>query len=205
MLLVGVVFVTNFHLRVTKMAASAKLINLQIWNNFLLIRKKKTVSWLSLSPKSYKEATDLLKQRYEKTQVLINVFMKKNLSNFQLLKSWKCQVLETFIRSVGNKCTKSENFGSTFINQKTSWWFALRGKCPYSESFWSVFSRIQSKCGKIQTRKTPNTDTFTQCWFKDRLNIWHWLVGFREILNFVKNELEVKERTSFVLSHTSDQ
>ena len=46
----------------------------------------------------------------------------------------------------------------------------LREKCPYSEFFWSVFSRIrteygvslriQSECGKIRTRKTPNTDTF---------------------------------------------
>ena len=29
----------------------------------------------------------------------------------------------------------------------------LRKKCPYSEFFWS-------ECGKIRTRKTPNTDTF---------------------------------------------
>ena len=51
----------------------------------------------------------------------------------------------------------------------------LREKCPYSESFWSVFSRIrteyeeilygislriQSKCGKIRTRINPNTSTF---------------------------------------------
>ena len=48
----------------------------------------------------------------------------------------------------------------------------LRKKCPYSEFFWSVFSRfglnterysvspgIPSECGKIRTRKTPNTDT----------------------------------------------
>ena len=33
-------------------------------------------------------------------------------------------------------------------------------KCPYSEFFWFVFSRIQSEYGKIQTRKTPNMDTF---------------------------------------------
>ena len=46
-------------------------------------------------------------------------------------------------------------------------------KCPYSKLFWSVFStfglnaqrysvslRIQSECGKIRTRVTPNTDTF---------------------------------------------
>ena len=50
---------------------------------------------------------------------------------------------------------------------------ALRKKCPYSELFWSVFPgfglnteryevflRIQSECGKIRTRITPNTDTF---------------------------------------------
>ena len=48
----------------------------------------------------------------------------------------------------------------------------LYEKCPYFEFFWSVFSRIrlnterygvplliQSKCEKIRTRKTPNTDT----------------------------------------------
>ena len=37
-------------------------------------------------------------------------------------------------------------------------------KCPYSELFLSVFSRIrisriQSECGKIRTRITPKTDT----------------------------------------------
>ena len=37
---------------------------------------------------------------------------------------------------------------------------SLREKCPYLEFFWSVFSRIQCECGKIRTRKTPNTDSF---------------------------------------------
>ena len=49
----------------------------------------------------------------------------------------------------------------------------LREKCLYSEFYWPVFSciwtecgeirvsrRIQSECGKIGTRKSPNTDTF---------------------------------------------
>ena len=35
----------------------------------------------------------------------------------------------------------------------------LLDKCPYSEFFWSVFSCIQSECGKIRTRNTPNMDT----------------------------------------------
>ena len=38
-------------------------------------------------------------------------------------------------------------------------------KCPYSELFWSVFSRmlteyIQSECRKMRTRRNSNTDTF---------------------------------------------
>ena len=51
----------------------------------------------------------------------------------------------------------------------------MHKKCPYLEFVWSVFSRIpsvpiQSECGKIKTRKTPNTATFyavpaTICFF----------------------------------------
>ena len=46
--------------------------------------------------------------------------------------------------------------------QKRSWYrkLSLRKKCPYLELFCSAFSRIQSDCGKMQTRVTPNTDTF---------------------------------------------
>ena len=46
----------------------------------------------------------------------------------------------------------------------------LRENCSYSEFFWSVFSHIwteygdirsiKSECGKMQTRKSPNTDNF---------------------------------------------
>ena len=39
----------------------------------------------------------------------------------------------------------------------------LRKKCPYSELFWSVFSRIRTEYGeirKMRTRITPNTNTF---------------------------------------------
>ena len=61
---------------------------------------------------------------------------------------------------------------SYYLLLLTYLYLSLREKCPYSELFWSVFSRIrteyeglvfsriQSKCGKIWTRKTPNTDTF---------------------------------------------
>ena len=46
----------------------------------------------------------------------------------------------------------------------------LREKCPYSELFWSAFSRVRteygeirsihSECGKMLARITLNTDTF---------------------------------------------
>ena len=36
----------------------------------------------------------------------------------------------------------------------------LRKKCPYSELFWSVFSRIRTENEKIRERITPNTDSF---------------------------------------------
>ena len=55
---------------------------------------------------------------------------------------------------------------------------SLRKKCPYSELFWSVFSRIRTQYGAIQSispcqsewekrrpRITPNTDTFKQWLF----------------------------------------
>ena len=37
---------------------------------------------------------------------------------------------------------------------------ALHEKCPYSEFFWSVFSRILTECGKIL--RTPYLSVFSQ-------------------------------------------
>ena len=60
--------------------------------------------------------------------------------------------------------------GSAYFDLSVKWCdTSLRKKCTYSELFWSLFSsirteygelRIQSECGKIQTRITPNTDIF---------------------------------------------
>ena len=61
-------------------------------------------------------------------------------------------------------CVYCEIFKSTFFTKH------LGKKCPFSEFFWSLFSRIltkygeirsiQSKSGKIYTRKAPNTENF---------------------------------------------
>ena len=64
-------------------------------------------------------------------------------------------------------CSCCERFHGFFLE------IALRKKCSYSELFWSAFSvlglntekysvslRVQSECGKIRTRVTPNTGTF---------------------------------------------
>ena len=56
-----------------------------------------------------------------------------------------------------------------FSHSKLQKLHSLGEKCPYSESFWSAFSRIRtecrslrihSECGKMRTRITPNTHTF---------------------------------------------
>ena len=92
------------------------------------------------------------------------------------------------------------------------WWthcsIALREKYPYSEFFCSIYFRIrteyevskykvsvhiQSECGKIRTRKTPNTDpiyALYSCLDKDVfINVWTAnLKGFKIInINFVVN------------------
>ena len=90
-------------------------------------------------------------------KILINIFRYKN--NF-----WKPE-------KVKGKKKKRKTFrthpllGVCFCTEA----IALREKCPYSELLWSTFSRIrteygeiriQSECGKIRTRITPNTNNF---------------------------------------------
>ena len=52
---------------------------------------------------------------------------------------------------------------------------------------YSVFLRIQSECGKMRTRKTPNTDTFNSvvnfifCAGELPLNMWTWKYGTEKL------------------------
>ena len=75
----------------------------------------------------------------------------------------------------------------------------LRGKCPYSELFWSVFSRILTECGEVRcispysvrmwenrTRITANTDTFyaSECgYFHIRVARITCEIGFELTIN----------------------
>ena len=60
-------------------------------------------------------------------------------------------------RNICQKCvTKKSWFQEIWIGGKQ----ILREKCAHSKFFLSVLPRIQSECGKIRTRKTPNKDTF---------------------------------------------
>ena len=77
---------------------------------------------------------------------------------------WLCRKAAKFDFKINNVTNWDRNHYNSHITQ------SLREKCPYSKFFWSVFFRIwteygvslliQFKCGKIQTRKTPNADTF---------------------------------------------
>ena len=71
--------------------------------------------------------------------------------------------------------------------------FAQHKKCPYSEFFWSIYSHIwseysvlsiQSECGKIRTRKTPNTEIFHGLYWKWQFKYWkRHLISKSEILS----------------------
>ena len=66
------------------------------------------------------------------------------------------------------KASKLQQFLKLLL---TGFFLPLRKKCPYSELFWSAFSRIRTEYGEIlsysvsysvrmQTRITRNTDAF---------------------------------------------
>ena len=63
--------------------------------------------------------------------------------------------------------------GKVCVHEERTQLYSMREKYPYSQFLWSVFHKfalntdrwwvsfsIQSKCGKIRTRKTPNRDAF---------------------------------------------
>ena len=77
-------------------------------------------------------------------------------------------------KNVGKTCIWEKNIDKSIFEKKGSL-MTLREKCLYLEFFLSVFTsirtislRIQSECGKIRTRRTPNTDTF----YAVQLSIW---------------------------------
>ena len=87
-------------------------------------------------------------------------------------------------------------------------WKSMREKCPYSEFLWSVISRIraeygeilcissiQSECGKMQTRKTPNTDTFHAMSFLSKNSFSLHISGLLRALS------SIYEKFCFVVSH----
>ena len=82
----------------------------------------------------------------------IEEWTKKNWGR-QTLKNFNWSILECFVSYIS-----LVNFISIKSRAAISLKFQLlRGKCPYSEFFWSVFSRIWTAHGP---EKTPNADTF---------------------------------------------
>ena len=83
---------------------------------------------------------------------------------------WFCVTVQTF--HIEKKMFVSLNYN-----------LPLCEKCPYSELFWSAFSRIwtsygetlQCECGKMRIRITPNTDTFYAVYFLDLENFTHFM------------------------------
>ena len=82
-------------------------------------------------------------------------------------------------------------------NQRITGTYSLRKKCLYSLFFWSAFSRmrteygkisvslrIQSKCGKMRTRKTPNTSTYHAVLTVSQVNLFNCHEHMTRILTF---------------------
>ena len=75
----------------------------------------------------------------------------KHCSSFNCMKSLKIFILTPKTsNNIFTQCSAGYH-----LPKKT-----LRENCPYTELFWSVFSRIRTEYGKIRTRIAPNTDTF---------------------------------------------
>ena len=92
---------------------------------------------------------------------------------------------------------------------KVNWdgWYALRKKCPYSELFWSVFSRIRTEYGEIlrispySVRMRENTDqnnseygpfsrsdAFQKCYYHTSLpGVYHKHLCLGKIINHFLN------------------
>ena len=79
--------------------------------SFLCDSAKLTISGLSLSSENYKEAIDLLKQRYGNTQVLINAFMKKFVQLPAVEKSYNVECLRLFYDQVETSVRNLKTLG----------------------------------------------------------------------------------------------
>ena len=137
---------------------------------------KLTISGLSLSSANYKEAIDLLKQRYGNTNVLINAFMKKK-----------------------NKMKKLFNFQQFKILTMSSVWDFFYDQVETSVRNRKTLGVEKKPYGSLLipllTEKLPD-DLRLRIARKFDNDVWE----LSEILDLVKNELEVKERSSFMLS-----
>ena len=142
--------------------------------SFLCDSAKLTISGLSLSSENYKEAIDLLKQCYGNTQVLINAFVKKFVQLPAVQNSNNVECLRLFYDQVETSVQNLKTLGVEI-------------------------STYDSLLIPLLTEKLSN-DLCLRIARKFNNDVWE----LSEILNLVNNDLEAKERSSFMLSHTSD-
>ena len=142
--------------------------------SFLCDSAKLKISGLSLSSENYKEAIDLLKQCYGNTQVLINAFVKKFVQLPAVQNSNNVECLRLFYDQVE---TSVQNLKTLGVEIST-----------YDSLLIPLLTEKLSNDLRLRIARKFNND------------VWE----LSEILNLVNNDLEAKERSSFMLSHTSD-
>ena len=113
--------------------------------------------------------------------MISQLYLKYDLLNFFFANSFCCVLARRLAPIVkSNACMAlcfiffvlkdNHDFIHHHVFFRFRWSFLLRKECPYSKFFWSVFSCIlteysaslciQSKCGKIRIRITPNKNNF---------------------------------------------
>ena len=105
------------------------------------------------------------------------MFSVSSITRFFLWKNPTCKCIVMF-KFFNNNAKVAQNqavflsllgtYNKIFYKSAIKYWrhkllmnisLSLREKCPYSELFWSLFSRVWTEYGEI-LRITPNTDTF---------------------------------------------
>ena len=123
-----------------------------------------------LKLKKVHRVTEFRHSKWMKAYIMLNTKLRKDAKNefekdfFKLMNNSVFEkTMENIINHKHMKLVTSEQKYQKYV-MKPNFKDALRKRCPYSELFWlgfySVSLRIQSECGKMQIRITPNTNTF---------------------------------------------
>ena len=155
-------------------------------------------------------SSNMFYNRHSKVKCFFMLYCLFSLSSPQMGK-WFYRHKQTLNSVKPAQESSSENLWKKNTTRLTNFYFHCV-KCVHIQSFsapyfpafglyfpHSINLYIQSKIGKIQTRKNLNTNTFQVSFFMHRRVYFHISITyFKQIYNFLYNGLEVKENINFM-------